>query len=93
LGNVFFGKEGVKSSEEKPSGEKPNEQPHPKPKPKPIKFHYAYCGRDGHKGEFCFKKRLEEKMAKEGQTRTGTTHLLVCLSLVWHYPGVRPLFA
>jgi hypothetical protein len=66
---VFFGKEGVKSSEEKPvekpSGEKPNEQPHPKPKPKPIKFHCGYCGRDGHKGEFCFKKRREEKMAKE----------------------------
>jgi hypothetical protein len=56
LGNVVFGKEGVKPSEEKPveksSGEKPNEQPHPKPKPKPIKFHCGYCGRDGHKGEF-----------------------------------------
>jgi hypothetical protein len=38
LGNVFFGKEGEKPSEEKPvekpSGEKPSEQPHPKPKPK-----------------------------------------------------------
>jgi hypothetical protein len=67
--NVFFGKEGVKSSEEKsverPSGEKPNEQPHPKPKTKPIKFHCVYCGRDVHKGEFFFKKRHEEKMAKE----------------------------
>jgi hypothetical protein len=75
LGNVFFGKEGVKSSEEKPvekpSGEKPNEQPHPKPKPKPIKFHYGYCGRDGHKGEFCFKKRREEKMAKEWANKDG----------------------
>jgi hypothetical protein len=69
LGNVFFGKEGEKSSEEKPvekpCGEKPNEQPHPKPKPISIKFHCGYCGRDGHKGEFCFKKRREEKMAKE----------------------------
>jgi hypothetical protein len=45
LGNVFFGKESEKPSEEKPvekpSGEKPNEQPHPKPKPTPKKFH---CG-------------------------------------------------
>jgi hypothetical protein len=78
LGNVFFGKESENLSEEKPvdrpseekpvdklSGEKPNEQPHPKPKPKSIKFHCGYCGRDGHKGEFCFKKRLEERMEKE----------------------------
>jgi hypothetical protein len=66
---VFFGKESEKSSEEKlvekPSGEKPNEQPHTKPKPKPIKFHCDYCGRDGHKGEFCFKRKREERMAKE----------------------------
>jgi hypothetical protein len=58
LGNVFFGKESEKLSEEKPvekpSGEKPNEQPHPKPKPKPIRFHCGYCGRDVHKDEFCF---------------------------------------
>jgi hypothetical protein len=62
-------KEDVKSSEEKPvdkpCGEKPKEQPHLKPKPKPIMFHCSYCGRDGHKGEFFFKKRREEKMAKE----------------------------
>jgi hypothetical protein len=69
LGNVLFGKEREKLSEEKPvekpSGEKPNEQPHPKPKPKPIRFHYGYCGRDGHKGEFCFKRKREKRMAKE----------------------------
>jgi outer membrane biosynthesis protein TonB len=80
LGNVFFGKESKKPSEEKPvekpseekpvekpSGEKPNEQPHPKPKPKPkpIRFHYGYCGRDGHKDEFCFKRRREERITKE----------------------------
>jgi hypothetical protein len=66
---VFFGKESEKPSEEKlvekTNGEKPNEQPHPKPKPKPIKFHCGYCGRDGHKGEFCFKKSREERIAKE----------------------------
>jgi hypothetical protein len=78
LGKVFFGKESGKVSSdkpvekpseekpvEKPSGEKPNEQPHPKLKPKPIRFHCVYCGRDGHKEMFCFKKRREERMAKE----------------------------
>jgi hypothetical protein len=78
LGKVFFGKESEKASEEKPvekpseekpvqkpSGEKPSEQPHPKPKPKPIRFHWGYCGRDGHKDEFCFKRKREERMAKE----------------------------
>jgi hypothetical protein len=69
LGNVFFGKEVEKLSEEKlvekSSGEKPNEQPQPKPKPKLVRFHYDYCGRDGHKGEFCFKRKREERMAKE----------------------------
>jgi hypothetical protein len=69
LGNVFFEKEVEKPSEEKPvkkpSGEKPNEQPQPKPKPRLIRFHCDYCGRDGHKGEFCFKRKREERMARE----------------------------
>jgi hypothetical protein len=69
LENVFFGKEVEKPSEEKPleksSGEKPSEQPQPKPKPKLIRFHCDYCGRDGHKGEFCFKRKREERIAKE----------------------------
>jgi hypothetical protein len=64
---VFFGKESEKASGEKPveglSGEKPSEQPHPKPKI--MRFHGAYCGRDGHKEEFCFKRKCEERMAKE----------------------------
>jgi hypothetical protein len=58
-----------KPSEEKPfeqpSEEKPSEQPQSKPKPKPIKFHCGYCGKDGHNDEFCFKRKREEKMAKE----------------------------
>jgi hypothetical protein len=69
LGNEFFGKESVKPSEEKPvekpSGEKSSEQPHPKSKPKPVRFHCDYCGRHGHKGEFCFKRKPEERIAKE----------------------------
>jgi hypothetical protein len=68
-GKVFFGKESEKASEEKPvekpSGEKPSEQPKPKPKPKLVRFHCGYCGRDGHKDEFCFKRNREERMAKE----------------------------
>jgi hypothetical protein len=69
LGNVFFGKESEKPSDEKPveqpSGEKPSVQPQRKPKPKLVQFHCDYCGRHGHKGEFCFKKNCEERMAKE----------------------------
>jgi hypothetical protein len=68
-GKVFFGKESEKPSEEKsgekPSGEKPSEQPQPKPKAKLERFHCGYCGRNGHKDEFCFKRRREERMAKE----------------------------
>jgi hypothetical protein len=62
-------KESEKASEEKlvekPSGEKPSEQPQPKPKPKLVRFHCGYCGRDGHKDEFCFKRKREKRMAKE----------------------------
>jgi hypothetical protein len=78
LGKVFFGKESEKASEEKsgekpseekpvekPSGEKPSVQPHSKPKPKPIKFHCGYCGKEGHKDEFFFKRKREERMVKE----------------------------
>jgi hypothetical protein len=68
-GKVFFGKESEKVSEEKlvekSSGEKPSEQPQSKPKPKLVRFHCGYCGRYGHKDEFCFKRKREERMAKE----------------------------
>jgi hypothetical protein len=30
-----------------------------------MRFHYGYCGRDGHKYEFCFKTKREERMVKE----------------------------
>jgi hypothetical protein len=63
-GKVFFGKESEKASEEKlvekPSGEKPSEQPKPKPKPKLVRFHCGYCRRNGHKDEFCIKRKKEE---------------------------------
>jgi hypothetical protein len=63
------GKESEKVSEEKPveksSVGKPSEQPQPKPKPKLVRFYCGYCGRDGHKDEFCFMRKREERMAKE----------------------------
>jgi hypothetical protein len=66
---VFFGKESEKANEGKPveklSGEKLSEQPQPKPKAKLLRFHCGYCGRDGRKDEFFFKRKREERMAKE----------------------------
>jgi hypothetical protein len=86
LGNVFFGKESEKPSEEKPvekpseekpveksSGEKPNEQPHPKPKPKPIRFHCGYCGRDGHRTSFASRGSERREWRRSGLKRIGTT--------------------
>jgi hypothetical protein len=60
-------KKGEKPSE-KPSGkssEKPCEEPHPNPKPKPFRFHCDFCGKDGHKREFFYKRRREARKAKE----------------------------
>jgi hypothetical protein len=53
-----------KKVSEKPS-RRPCEEPHPKPKPRSIRFHCDFCGKDGHKRAFCFKRKREEKMAKE----------------------------
>jgi hypothetical protein len=60
LGNEFCGKKGEKPSEEKPE---PQESPKQKPKSKP--FHSEHCVRDGHLAEFCFKRKSEERLAKE----------------------------
>jgi hypothetical protein len=67
LGNEFFGKKGEKLSEEKPSEEKlePKENPKPKPKAKPKSYHCEHCGRDGHLAEFCFRRKHEERLARE----------------------------
>jgi hypothetical protein len=64
LGNEFIGKRVENPSDEKPK-DKPSERPQPKPKPKPIRFQCEYCGRDGPKHEFCFKRKREERLAKE----------------------------
>jgi hypothetical protein len=60
LGNEFFGKEGEKPSEEK---SEPKENLKPKLKLKP--FHSEHCGRDGHVAEFCFRRKREERLARE----------------------------
>ena len=59
----FVSPKGGEEGEKK--GEKPSGQPQPKPKPQPMKFQCGYCGRDGHKDEFCFKRKREERMARE----------------------------
>jgi hypothetical protein len=43
---------------------KPCEEPHPKHEPKPIRFHCEFCGKDGHKREFFYKRKREARMAK-----------------------------
>jgi hypothetical protein len=60
LGNEFFGKKGEKPSEEKLE---PKENPKPKLKLKP--FHCEHCGRDGHLSQFCFRRKREERLARE----------------------------
>jgi hypothetical protein len=62
LGNEFFGE---KPSEEKPSEEKLEPKENPKSKPKPKPFHCEHCGRDGHLAEFCFRRKHEERLARE----------------------------
>jgi hypothetical protein len=60
LENEFFGKKG-----EKPSEEKTEPKENPKPKPKQKTFHCEHCGRDGHLAEFCFRRKCEERLARE----------------------------
>jgi hypothetical protein len=66
---VFFGTRSEKASEEKPvekqNREKPSDKLQPKPKPKLVRFNCGYCGRDGHKDEFCLKRKRQKRMAKE----------------------------
>jgi hypothetical protein len=62
LGNEFFGKKGEKPSEEKPQ---PRENPKPQPKPKSIPFHCDHCRRDGHLAEFYFRRKREDRFARE----------------------------
>jgi hypothetical protein len=51
--------------ERKPSEEKPEPKENPKPKRKLKPFHCENCGRDGHLAEFCFRRKREERLARE----------------------------
>jgi hypothetical protein len=90
-GNEFFGKEGVKPSEEKlvekPSGEKPSEQPRPKPKPKPCNFIVTIVTRVG----FASRGSVRREWQRSGLTSTSITLPMVYLSLVCRCPGPRRL--
>jgi hypothetical protein len=46
-------------------GEKPREKPEPEPKPKPIPFRCEYCGKERHLAEFCYKRKRDERLARE----------------------------
>jgi hypothetical protein len=65
FGNEFFESKGEKTSEEKSGEEKLEPKENPKPKPKPKPFHCEHCGRDGHLAEFCFRRKREERLARE----------------------------
>jgi hypothetical protein len=65
LRNEFFRKKGEKLSEEKPSEDKLEPKENSKPKPKPKPFQCEHCGRDGHLAEFCFRRKREERLARE----------------------------
>jgi hypothetical protein len=78
LGNNFFGKKG-----EKPSAEKPEPKESSKPKPKPKPFHCGHCGTDGNLAEFCFRRKHEERLARELANKDKYRPLVVCLSQGW----------
>jgi hypothetical protein len=44
-------------------GEKPREKP--EPKPKPIPFRCEYFGKERHLAEFCYKRKRDERLARE----------------------------
>jgi hypothetical protein len=78
LGNESLGKKGEKPSKEKLE---PKESPKPKPKPKP--FHCEHCGRDGTLLSFAPGGSVRRGWLESWPKRTGTTLLVVCLSLGW----------
>jgi hypothetical protein len=55
-------------------GEKPREKP--EPKPKPIPFRCEYCGKDRHLAEFCYKRKRDERLARQqaNQNRYRQSH-------------------
>jgi hypothetical protein len=48
-------------------GEKPKEKP--EPKSKPIPFRCEYCGKERHLAEFCYKRKMDERLAREQENQ------------------------
>jgi hypothetical protein len=44
---------------------KSEKKPQPTPKAKPVCLHFEYCERDGHKRKFCFRRKRDERFARE----------------------------
>jgi hypothetical protein len=44
-------------------GEKPKEKP--EPRPKPVPYRCEYCGKERHLAEFCYKRKRDERLARE----------------------------
>jgi hypothetical protein len=67
-------------------GEKPREKP--EPEPKPIPFRCEYCGKETHLAEFCYKRKRDERLAREqaNQDRYHQSHGI--MSLECHFHGV-----
>jgi hypothetical protein len=80
---------GEKLSEKKPK-EKRSEQPNPSLKQNPYGFIVTIVGEMVTRVSFASRGSVRREWLRSGLTRTGTTILMVFLSLVYHYPGEGP---
>jgi hypothetical protein len=92
MGNEFFGKKGEKPSEEKQK-EKSSEHPNPSLSLNQSASIVSIVGGMVIRMSFASRGSDKREWLRSGLTRTGTTHLMVYLSLVCQYPGQRPLCA
>jgi hypothetical protein len=86
LGHEFIGK-----SSEKPSEEKPSEQPQPKEKPNPYDFIVTLMGEMITRVSFSSRGSMRREWQRSGLTRTSTTFPMVSLSLECRCLGPRQL--
>jgi hypothetical protein len=97
LGNVFFGKESEKPSEENRLSNRVERNQVSNPNPSLnlslCSFILTIVGEMVTRVSFASRRGVRREWQRSGQTRTGTNHLMVCLSLVCHYLGVRLRFA
>jgi hypothetical protein len=62
---IFVSERSEKVGEKPKPVEKPQPSAKPKPRPKLILFHCNFCRKDGHKEEFCFRRRRDERFARD----------------------------